>query len=327
MKKIIFKILVLMILVVGAGVVFAQISGVGDDFTLQITPKIPGPNKTVQAKVVSYSFDINRAYITWIVNSTVISQGLGEKRFSFTTGNAGTRSILKVVVVSETGWRSEKSVSFNIADLDLLWEAFTHTPLSYRGKALTSSESLIKVSAIPYFVSGGARISPSRLFYKWELNNKNLSDASGLGRDSLIYKSSRIFSIDSVKVTVSSMNQTITAQKRVMISVNSPKLVLYEEHPLEGPRYNRALQREFNLLSNEISLRAEPFFFSRENLSQLSYNWKMNNSTVKPGKRESFLNLLKPEEGEGLANISLSVRNDSTILQFANTALKIIFGR
>jgi len=171
--------------------------------------------------------------------------------------------------VGANGKIAESALQFNTVELDLLWEALTSTPFNYKGKALTSSESLIKVSAIPNF--GG--ISASRLFYEWQLNNKKMLKASGLGKDTFTFQSSKVFNIDSVKVIVSDMNKESVISKRIRIKINEPKLIFYEEHPLKGPLYEKALGTELNLLNNELALRAEPYFFSKVNLL---YDWKMN---------------------------------------------------
>lgn len=298
-------------------VAFALVQAVGEDFYVEFFPEIPGPNTDVSAKVISYSFEVDRANITWTVNGQVKLRGTGEKNFSFETGNLGSVTNLVVSVVSSEGVKLTKNFSFRVADVDILWEAQNYTPMSYKGKALPVSGSLIKVTAVPYFPG-----SSSGLVYEWQIDYKNNPDISGTGKNSFTFRTADIYNTNKINVTVSNYDKSIVAKKNVAIEIGEPKVVFYEDNPLEGPQYNKALNREVQLEKEEIIVRAEPYFFSLRDLEKLSYQWLMNGEKVFPEEFPNLLSLRK-SEGSGRALIEVKVSNPLNILQFGGNSLGI----
>lgn len=292
-----------------------------DDFFVEFTPENPGPNTTVSAKANSYSFDINRASISWIVNGQTKLKGTGEKNFSFKTSDIGSITKLSVLITTEKGASFRKDFSFRSADVDILWEALTYVPSWYKGKALPSSESLIRITAVPQFPES---VSPSKLIYNWSVDFKNKPDVSGLGKRTFLLKSAQIFQENKISVMVSNYDRSITAEKNISIKIGQPKIIFYEENPLEGTRYNIVLQKDFQLTVEEVIIRAEPYFFSRKNLEKLSYEWTMNGRKILP---ETFSNILSLVRGEqsGKSVIGLKINNPINIMQFAENSLNINF--
>ncbi len=320
MRKDVIKILFAAGVLIAFGL-FHQTQAAGEDFSVEFSPENPGPNTGVSANIISYSFDINRSFITWIINGQTKLKGTGEKSFSFQTGNMGTQTALSVSITTDSGAQLRKNFSFKNADVDILWEALTYTPPWYKGKALPSSESLIKITAIPHF-SGS--ISPSKLIYNWSVDFKNKPDISGLGKRSFTLRSVDVFNENKISVTVSNYDESITAEKNISIAIGQPKIISYEENPLEGTRSNQALQKEFQLNSVAINIRAEPFFFSTINLKNLLYEWTMNSQKI---ATEEFPNILSLARGEqsGKSAIGLKIKNPINIMQFAENSLRVNF--
>ncbi len=290
---------------------------INEDFYVDFLPEIPGSNSSVFANLVSYSFDVNRANITWILNGQTKLRGTGQKNFSFVTGDLGTRTSISVLVTTDEGAQVKKDFSFQPAAVDILWEALNYTPLAYKGKSLPVSGSLIKITALPYFSEAS-----SRLIYEWQIDYKNFPDISGTGKDSFVLDSADIYNTNKIKVTVSNYNKTITAQKSIDIEIGVPKVVFYEESPLEGPKYNKALVGEIQLEQDEIIVRAEPYFFSTKDLKKLSYEWFMNEQKI---FSEEFPNIFFIRKGEssGSSIIGVKISNPLNILQYADVNLGI----
>ena len=324
MKNNVAKILI-SVAVLGILALFQQALAIGEDFTVELSPEVPAPNQTVSAKIISYSFDVDRSDISWIVNGAVKLSGTGKRNFSFSVGNIGSKTTLSIVIITKDGLKLDKTMTFQPAGLDILWEADTYTPVSYKAKAIPSSESIIKVSAFPEFYSNGEKISASQLIYDWEINFKNKPDISGFGKRSFSFRSSGVFGEDSVKVTVSSYNKNIIAEKKIKIKIGEPKIIFYKDNPMEGVNYNSALGSEIELGENEISVRAEPYFFSSKNLNSLSYQWKMNNQSMEPGEKKNTADF-RVDSGPGSALINLRIQNPINVLQFTEKSLKINFG-
>lgn len=325
MKKDVLKILITIAIsafLAGSNAVYA----VGEDFTVEIFPENPGPNEKVSAEIVSYSFDVNRSSISWILDGTAKLSGRGEKKFSFSTGNSGSKTTLKVSIMTEKGVPLEKTLIFRPVGLDILWEADTYAPPFYKGKALLSQESAIKITAFPEFIYNGEKISPASLIYDWEINSKKKTDMSGYGKRTISYKLSSFSREENIKVVVSSYNKTLIAEKRIKIETTPPKIIFYRENPLEGAQYNKALEKETDLYGGEISVRAEPYFFSNSNLSRLSYQWKMNGDSMGTGERKNVVDFRAGEGITGSALVDLVIQNPISILQSASNNFKINFG-
>ncbi|MFH1956810.1 MAG: hypothetical protein ABIJ28_04140 [Patescibacteria group bacterium] len=305
---------------------FKDTLAVNESFVVNFSDEHPGPNQKIDAKIVSYSFDENRSEISWYLNGSLALSGKGEKNFSFTTGKVGSKTALLAVIYSQEGIRVEKSYQFIPAEVDVLWEAKTHTPASYKGKAMISRETVIKITAFPDFVYNGSKLSPSDLYYDWEINYKKKPDLSGYGKRSFSYKLSNLASEENIKLTVSSYSGILIAEKTIKIKTQSPEIIFYEEKPLEGPDYNNALLDELDLFGSEIVIRAEPFFFSKNSVSQLSYNWKMNGQSFWPDYQPNVVDLRAPEGASASSLVSLQIQHPFILLQSAVKSIKINFG-
>jgi len=290
---------------------------IGEDFYVEFSPETPGPNTSVSANLISYSFDVNRANIVWVLNGQTKLRGTGQKSFSFVTGNLGSRTDISVSITAEDGIQLRKNFSFQVADVDILWEALNYTPANYKGKSLATSGSLIRITAIPYFPE-----SSSKLIYEWQIDYKNFPDFSGMGKNSFVFKSADIYNKNKIGLTVSNYDRSVVAKKSVDIEIGAPKILLYEESPLEGPKYNRALTGGVQLEQDEIIVRAEPYFFSIKDLEKLSYEWFMNKEKVIPEESSNILSLRK-RESSGRSLINVKISNPANILQYADNSLGI----
>lgn len=291
-----------------------------EKFSVEFSPQNPGANARVSAQVVSYSFDVNYSKITWTLNKKYAGTG---KSFSFITGPLGSISSLKVNVITPDGASLNQSFSFQAADVDLLWETSTYTPLSYRGKALAVTKSPIKVTAFPQ----GMKTADSNLIYEWERNEKNAPEASGPAK-----KTFSFFGTESgqefVKVRVSTPDKSAIAENSILISINDPKILFYEENPLEGPQYQTELGNTFNLENPQLILRAEPFFFSKRALPILSYEWRMNGKKIKEAdQKPNILNLAAPKDAKGSSLVQLSLINLKNVFEMAEKNLQINFNQ
>ncbi|MEW5907755.1 MAG: hypothetical protein AB1643_01040 [Patescibacteria group bacterium] len=297
------------------------------NFALDLKPKYPGPNQEVNVSAKSYSFDIDRAVITWSINGIQKLKGVGEKNFTFRTGDVGSKTTINIIVVSLDGLKLENNLIIIPADVDILWEAENYIPPTYKGKALPTSISKIKISALPNVVIDDVKFSPSKLIYNWEINGKKKIDISGYGKNSFSFKSSAMIGQDNIKLTMTDYNKKILVEKRVLINIVQPKIIFYEKNPLAGIKYNLALSDKIDLGGGEMSIKAEPYFFSLSDLDQLFYQWNMNNKDINMENDPAILNLRTPEGGSGYSFINLRVKNPLSILQFADKSLTINFGR
>ncbi|NOY35546.1 MAG: hypothetical protein GXP44_01335 [bacterium] len=300
---------------------------VGGDFSIAFFPNNPEPGTKVVAKIKTYSFDADRAAIVWRIDGKKAADGVGEKSVSFESPNLGKKRRVAAYVVTADGARSSRAVTLVGNDMDILWEAMTSTPVPYKGKALPSVQSYVKATAVPFLFSGGKTISASDLVYSWYLNFKINKNASGAGKQHFIFK---IKDNGDYTITVRASNRSnsVVFERSVTVSADdyAPEILFYKTDPMKGVFYNKTVGRELNLNGEEISVRAEPFFFARGALGKLLYRWKMNGKAIRPGPVPSIVDFRLKPDVSGSARVDLTVNNPVNVLQFASEGFKINFG-
>lgn len=298
------------------------------DVRVVTIPKSPGPLTRVILRLESFALDLDRSNVSWRLDGVLKLSGIGEKSFSFTTRDVGSQSTVSVSVVGELG-TVNKTISFVPAEVVLLWESTdSYTPPFYKGKALPSSGSIMKIVAVPRLVTtSGNRLSADGLVYTWKKNSRarDFNTQSGRGENTILYRKDFLEKNESIEVSVSSFGGSINANGRISVQDEGPEIVFYEDHPLEGIKYERSGDR-FVMTDREATLVAEPYFFSSNKRGEnLSFDWKVAKKKVVPGKESGFLTL-RPEGGSGNSILSLEVKHLSELLQFMKKSLTINFG-
>lgn len=306
----------------------AQGIGGGGSFDIRLTPQFPKPSEEVTAEVISSAINPATSPIAWTLNGKGQLQGVGKKNFTFRVGEVGSLTLLHVEVVTEDFGLIAKDITIQPSDVDILWEANTYTPPFYKGKALPTSQSFIKMIGIPYFVSNGGKIPPSNLVYTWKKTYTPNPNDSGIGKDIYLYRGTYTLNDDTIDTTVSSGDGVLFISKKTRISISEPKIVFYENKPLEGVRYENFLGGNFNIIEKEVTVRAEPYFFSFSNINNNGANflWQLDGKRLdsNPDKKSEFT-LRKPEKGSGHANISLKVENRGYDLQSASQNMTLLY--
>lgn len=309
-----------------AGMAHAQFGGVPNNLVVTITPTFPGPREDVTIAVQNYITDLDRADITWYLNGKVAGGGRGFKTFGFTTGAVGGASRITVVFKTEGGERVEKQLVIRPAEVRMLWSANTYTSPFYRGMALPSSESELVITAMPNFITAaGTKINSNNLIYTWKQDGDTLGNKSGVGKKSVVVTGPRLFRSTLISVKVSSADEALVAEDGIRISSVEPSVIFYEKHPLNGVRYENALKESLAMAQEEITVRAEPYFFSAKDVGQLDFEWLLNGKTVPAGAGSRELTLRREEKASGISRLTLAISNSRTILQEAANALLINF--
>lgn len=326
--KVLFLILALFL--VGGGALNAQISGKASSVSMEAVPQTPGPFERVLVRLSSFSIDLNRSNISWFINGKLIKKGIGEKTFSFTTGGVGETSKISASVSSGILGSVAQTISFTPSEVDLLWEAIgVYTPPFYKGKALPTPQSLIKVIAFPHLkISGGNEIKNNSLVYKWKKNSKykDFNNQSGYGRNSVVFRRALLRQTEIVEVEVSSKSGGLNGYARLFLGQYSPDIIFYEQNPVEGVLYEKALGNEFDMKNSETTIVAEPYFFSTSSREgdSLLFEWRLNNKTFNSESSKGIITFRTDGES-GMSKLSLSVRNLVRFLQFTNKTLNINF--
>ncbi len=291
--------------------------------TVDLYPEIPGPNQAVEVRIESYATDLNRAQITWTLNGKVLEQGIGIKTFNFTTGNLGVVSNLTITVETSDGNISSQNMKIGPAEVDILWEAQTYTPPFYKGRALPSYQSKIKLVAVPNMMQAGTKISPNTMVYKWKKDGEIMNQVSGFGK-SIIYLEDPV-PLDGTQIDVeaSSLDGTIKATKRIYLTQIAPKVLIYEVSPLKGTQLQSAINSIFNLTKQEIKFAAVPYFYSSLSpKASTKYTWFLNGSALS-GQTKPEISFSTQEGQEGTAQISVEARHTDRVFQRASAEASI----
>jgi len=311
-------------------ITFGQFSGdiSGQSALITTIPNHPAPNSLMEASISSFSTDLDKSEISWFINGTLEKQGIGEKKITFRTGKSGTTINISVTIKQNGGGMITAKKVIRPADVDLIWEAQTYTPIQYRGKALHSSQSNIEITAIPHLSKGNTKLSPSQLIYNWEHNDQPLLDQSGFGKQSIKIEGSLVFGEDIVHVSVSDQDSTITATGVVVITPNDPEILFYEDSSAIGLMYNRPLVGNFLSNFDQVALRAEPFYFSKKDLftNNTSYQWSANGQKVLPDQDNPLYIRFGGEGNISSARITLEIENTMRLLQEASASFSLLLG-
>lgn len=293
-----------------------------------VNPEIPGPNQNVSISIQSFAFDLNTSKIVWVVNDVIEDTGTGIRDFSFKTGDIGTISHVKVVITPKNKPAFQKEIFFSIGEVNLVWQARTYTPEFYEGKALFSDEASLIIAAIPNFLDTQKRPIPAdTLIYTWKANNTILDSKSGYGKNVLIYFGAFLGGKENIEVEVSNQDKSIRAISKLILEPSNPSLLIYENHPLYGILYNRAIGGEFNLRDREVSLTAAPYFFSTDGnySNNIFFNWKINNTPANTTNGNT-ITLRQDSEESGKSLINLEASHLTKKFQLAKKDFLLNFG-
>lgn len=215
-------------------------------------------------------------------------------------------------------------------EVQILWQAHSYTPPFYKGKALSSSEGLLVLTAISEADdSDQIIINPNNLTYTWSQDGFTLGHLSGFGKKRIIL-SNRVIAGDKTRISVvaSFPNKDYEIKKTIEISVYEPKILFFEKHPLNGILFNKALIDSIPFLSDEITIKTEPFFFSINDLQEgkLDFRWSLNDRTIEAGQKEGEITLRKEGNENGIARLDLRIRNFGSVLQEAINTIFFNFG-
>lgn len=310
---------------------FAQVGNLAQtDINVDMVPQNPGPNQAVSVSLTSYSTNINAANITWKINGKTQKTGVGEKLFSFKTGDMNVKTTLDISVQTTEGEAIKKTLVIEPSSVDLIWQSYGFVPPFYKGKTIFSHQNKITFIAVPHITSGsGGEIPAKNLIYKWKNNGTVIDNLSGYGKNTYTFVSSLISRPMDIEVEVSSQTTGGTGYASINVNPAEPSVIFYAKDPLYGIEFQKALHDNVELdTSKELTVLGVPFFFGTSDMSDpdLSYKWSINGSPINNGSSSATQVFRQSEGTSGTSNISLSIESDSKILQSASNSFNLTFG-
>lgn len=287
----------------------------GSGVSIVLFPEDTKPGAYSEFRVESTSVNVTVSNVMWYVDGVRLLSGPSETRFVYKVPLSTKPFLVRVELSTPSGGYYEAERTVYPASVTLLWEGNTYAPPFYKGRPMLSPEASLVVEAVPHLVENGVELQPKDLIYKWTVNRKTESGISGVGKNSATIPNSGYLRPIDVIVEVSSLSG-ITASERVVVNVGSPWVVFYENNPLLGIRYDRALDIH-KLTKEEVTVVAEPYHFSipKRNDPDITYEWTIDSSRQAESRNPSLT--LRPQGtgNNGRSTISVAVRNTVKKLQ------------
>ena len=305
-------------LAVSAQTLDAVGGAVGSSFTVSVNPQYPAPYSQATLSFTSSSIELANATLKVSVGGKSVYQG-SVQPVAVTLGRAGSVASV-VATVTSHGSTYTQSLSIQPEDVSLIAEPISSAPVLYRGKPLASPEGSVRVVAVANLRGASGKTSdPTTLSYSWTVDGTRITDSSGIGKTAVIVASPMQYRTRSVSVVVTSQDGVLVGGDTLSLTATEPSVRVYENDPLLGIRFERALGGGYAIKGSESTLYAVPFSFPTLNGAP-SLQWFLNGNAAQTG---ASITLRPAGGGEGSASLSVVASAESTTV---TTGLSISFG-
>lgn len=293
--------------------------------TVTSTPQNPRPEEEIKVDIQSNLTDLSKAIITWTLNSKIIARGIGEKSFSFKNGVSGKTTRLVISITTADGESISRELLWTPVGATVLWEANTYTPPFYKGKALMTPQAEVRAIVIPDSNGSSNSLYAGNLVYNWKKDDFVISNASGYNKNTFTFQGPKPYAFLNVKVQISSLVGSSNSEISINIPSAKPFILFYENDPLQGILYNKTFSSPITLSKKELSLSAEPYFFSPNRAENVysNYFWTLNGTRV--ANATHLLTLRNDSGNPGTSKLSLSVNGVKETFQNASKSVIINF--
>lgn len=295
---------------------FDGIEDFGAPFTLSISPEYPAPYGRVIVSAASSFLDL--------ANSTMVVTSGGKKvhegsvqPVAVTLSGAG--SIAKVEVAITAGGKTYRdTLSIQPQDVVLVVEPVSSAPPLYPGKPLPPLGGDVRVVAVANLrTAGGTALDPAPLSYAWTVEGARIANASGIGKSAILVASPMKYRGRDVSVAIASRDGTLVGGSTISLTSWEPSIRLYENDPLLGIRFDRALGSSYRIAAAESTLYAAAFSLPTTIGAPL-LQWFLNGSPVETG---NSITLRPAGAGRGTASLSLTASSGGLATASANLSL------
>lgn len=308
-------------------VAHAQLALPGFQGALRITmtPRNPGPYATASLSLESALIDLDTSLVAWTVNG----KPAGDARaIAIQTGRLGTSQVVSAEVTTAGGSIVSAETIVTPTEVDLLYDSNSYVPPLYRGRALPSAGTTVRLQAIPHFVKdNGTEVATKDIVFTWKRNGRVLGSVSGRGHSSADVDAPYLYGTDVISVEAASVDDTYFGSASVTVPAVDPVIRLYEDHPLFGLRFDRALGTSTSLADREMTFAAMPYYASVAGPTDpsLEYAWTVDGKRVDTAGATKHELTLGAADG-GSATLALSLTHATNIFFGADAVWRISFG-
>ncbi|MBI4093865.1 hypothetical protein HY417_02785 [Candidatus Kaiserbacteria bacterium] len=300
----------------------------GADLAIDVSPAHPTPGERVLAKVHSTLIDLSATELTWSVNGKTIAAGIGITDVDVAAGKLGSEMRLTVTAL-EAGLEFASAEAFiRPVELDLVWESDSYTPPFYRGRALPSAETNLRLETIPRFIrSDGSSVATRDLIFTWKRGGYVMQSVSGRGKSTAVIESPSLFGADTISVEVKTSDGTLVGERSVRIASRTPHIALYQIHPVLGITYHRAFLEENLIPETEATFSAAPYFAEARHAddSTLRYQWKIHGIEIQNDEARPSTITINAENSSGEALVELFLTHATNLFLDTTDSWNFIF--
>ncbi|OGG58539.1 hypothetical protein A2765_02315 [Candidatus Kaiserbacteria bacterium RIFCSPHIGHO2_01_FULL_56_24] len=315
-------------LMASAPFAYAQLSltGLERQLDLATSPQYPAGGETVDLSITSFAIDLNRSAVTWYADGKVIAQGDGLVQASVKTGALGSVTSITVVAEEEDGLIGSAQATIRPTEVDLLWNTGSYVPPFFKGRALAGTDSTIHAQALARFKRANGTFVPEKdIIYSWYKGPTQI--AAVRGKSSATFAGPALFGTDVISIIATSADGAYKGRAEAHITAVDPSVELYENHPLFGVLYHRALVGSVATLENEQKVTAVPYFAHIKSPSEngLSYEWEVNGRGVAPDPEHPETITIAANGYTGPARIRLTLASAKDFLLHAIGSWELVF--
>lgn len=292
-----------------------------DDITVELEPRVPGPYEKVDLTLKSFVINPDTSYITWIVNGENVGAETGLKRMTVTTGDIGEPVFIEIRIRYQQLEEVVKRIRLQPGSLDVLWQAEnSYTPPFYRGKALPSSESTLKVLALPFDFTENDQYN-----YIWEYQAQVDQASSGF-RENIYRIDNRFFDKGFlIDVTATRRDGGFQATQELSLPRYDPEVHFIAYDPF-GTK--QKIQNGSLIIDDEyVLLEAVPYYFSTNFFSRdVLLEWEIDRVPYfsDPGDDLRYNQIfLSPADGSGSSRVEAKILHDKKLLQEAERGITV----
>lgn len=291
---------------------------------VNVAPENPAPGESVRITLASYASNLDSVSISWSVDGKAMASGIGVKSFDTKAPPAGEETRVSATVALPDG-SIEKVILIRPITMALLWQANdSYVPPFYKGKALPTPDSEVKIVALPETKSG---VTDQNMVYAWQKDYTNDPGGSGYGKNFYIYHNDYLDDSNTIGVTVATTDQKYSSQASLTLGTFQPDIIFYKNDPSLGTIWEHALENDHTVTGEEI-IQAAPYYISPSEIRapSLVWDWSINGSYVATsGVGRNFFPVKAQPGMSGVASIGLEINNTYKLFESATKELRVQF--
>ncbi len=290
--------------------------------SLVLEPRYPEPGDTVTVRLNDFSLNTTGAGYTWFINGQIFEAVNNLRAITLVAPPLGESVAIRAVTTLGGGATVVANANLVSTRVDVLIEADTLVPSFYKGRTLPSSGSTIRATALPFLTNGAT--DPAAYAYTWKLNGKVIDGGSRASVNSVTFSVGFGRTVE-LTVDVADRNGTLLVSKTTFVPISDPELYFYTVDPLQG-LLEQAMLKDSIFTGEEILVRAEPYYVSRDLLSgNVLTEWKLNNRRITNPSSDPQEITLRRQGQQGSFAIGFHIRNLSQLLQGVESSVTLRF--